>query len=144
MATVDPYTERLRRAAIACLSTSLRHGSPQMMDALCELERAVYTDAVSPSAPEWLRARIAEALADMDNALTGPTRYHRTCADAVLAVLPPAPRYEMTDEMWSAFSSAKEAYSHGNNAETDVCDALDRMTAMLDSAPSAPRVDDNE
>ena len=52
--------------------------------------------------------------------------------DAVLAVLPPAPRYEMTDEMWSAFSSAKESYSHGNNAETDVCDALDRMTAMLE------------
>jgi len=60
-----------------------------------ETVMAIIRRAVSPSAPEGLRARIAEALADMDNALTGPTRYHRICADAVLAVLPPAPRVDV-------------------------------------------------
>jgi len=48
------------------------------------------------------------------------------------AVSSSAPRVKMTDEMWAAFSAAKEAYSHSNNAETDVCEALDRMMAMLE------------
>ena len=101
METEQEYWNRLRRAAIACLSTSLRHGSPAMMDVLCELERAVYdgmTETVAPVAPDpGLREAIAKAIWDADmgyaTSIAWPPlssfRKGKTerIADAVLSVL---------------------------------------------------------
>ena len=103
---VNAYTDRLRRSAIACLSTSLRHGSPEMLDALCELERAVYTDAVSPSAPDGLRDRLAAiiypAITVEEPVGSGywvgrevDTDTADQLLEDVLAVLPPAPRVDV-------------------------------------------------